>query len=105
MINMQGLGHMDALSSLAQTRVQNQTPPQVGQLHEVVTASAADIIGGTGGIVSNLLIGATRNLLGSTKVYSSGPSQTGLLQPSHQMAGQMPGMTMQPSQVKTQILG
>ena len=78
----------------------------VHNLATVTAMSMGDTPGLMGGVVSHMIMGPARHLMGSFKVFKGGMPTTKMLSPTGQngMLPNMPGITLTPSQVKVLIL-
>jgi hypothetical protein len=65
-----------------------------------------DNAGIAGGLISQIMMGPSKHLKGSVKVFKSGMPTTRMLDPTGQngMLPNVPGITLSPSQVKTLIM-
>jgi len=74
-------------------------------LGTTIPMSNGDEAGVMGGIVSGIIMGPARNLMGSTKVFHGGMPATRMLDPAMQNLTNVPtGRTLVPSQFKVMIL-
>lgn len=74
-------------------------------LSTMIPISMGDNAGVNGGVMSGIIMGPSRNLMGSMKVFSGGMPQTKWLSPAMQNLTNCPaGMTLVPSQFKLLIL-
>lgn len=71
----------------------------------MVPMTNGDNAGALGGVMSGMMMGPARNIVGSTKVLTGGLPATKLLSPAMQNMTNAPGgMTIVPSQVKVMVL-
>ena len=67
--------------------------------------SMGDNAGALGGVMSGMMMGPARNMMGSVKVFTGGMPATKMLSPTIQNMTNAPGgMTLAPSQVKVIIM-
>lgn len=97
-----------ALTSTAVPNVLNQFV-QAMPIHNLMTTSVVsngDNAGVAGGVVSSLVMGPEDAILGSFKVFSSAMPVVKMLSPTDQNGamGNVPGLTLTPSQIKVMVL-
>jgi hypothetical protein len=78
-------------------------------VHNLMTMTPltnGDNAGIAGGLISQIMMGPSKHLKGSVKVFKSGMPTTRMLDPTGQngMLPNVPGITLSPSQVKTLIM-
>ena len=75
-------------------------------LATITTMSMGDTPGLLGGVVSRMIMGPARHMVGSFKVFKTGMPATKILSPTAQngMMPNMMGVTLTPSQVKVLML-
>lgn len=70
-----------------------------------VPMTSGDSTGAMGGVMSGMMMGPARSMMGSVKVFTGGLPATKMLSPSMQNMTNAPGgMTLAPSQVKVLII-
>jgi hypothetical protein len=80
---------------------------QAMPVHNLLTTtpiSNGDQAGLAMGVASGMIMGPSRHILGSFKVFSSAMPQTKMLSPTMQNNTNMVGVTLSPAQVKVMVL-